>query len=263
MPEQHQISASILRNQHLQGEYYQLDMEAAAIARAAQPGQFIHVQLPGMPANILRRPFSIFDVNPEDGRLSIIYKVVGKGTEHIASLDFTTKLDILGPLGQGFSPLPSDIPSIIVGGGYGCAATFLLAKRAPVKPTVLLGAHTLEDVLLQDAYQSLGCRVLVTTDDGSAGTKGLVTELLERVLDENPKSWIAACGPTAMLKVVSMIADSRKLDAEISLDRVMCCGMGACFACVIKRKADTPEKWAYARACADGPVFKANEIWWE
>lgn len=263
MPEQYQISAPILRNQLLQEDYYQLDMEAPAIARAAQPGQFVHVQLPGMPANILRRPFSIFDVNPEDGRLSIVYKVVGKGTEHISSLDFATKLNILGPLGRGFSPLPSDMPSIIVGGGYGCAATFLLAKRAHVKPTVLLGAHTAEDILLQDAYQSLGCRVLVATDDGSAGAKGLVTELLEYVLGEIPKCRIAACGPTAMLKVVSKIAHSRKLDAEISLDRVMCCGMGACFACVIKRKADTPEKWAYARACADGPVFKADEIWWE
>lgn len=263
MLEQYQISAPILHNQQLHGDYYQLDITAPAIARAAQPGQFIHVQLPAMPDHVLRRPFSIYDVNPTDGRLSIIYKVVGKGTEHISVLKPGTKLDILGPLGRGFSPLPGDIPSVIAAGGYGCAATFLLAKRARVLPTVLLGGRSAGDILLQDAYESLGCQVLVATDDGSAGTKCLVTELLERVLYEAPNSWIAACGPTPMLKAVGMIAESRKLNAEISLDRVMCCGMGACFACVIKRKANTPEKWAYARACSDGPVFKANDIWWD
>jgi dihydroorotate dehydrogenase electron transfer subunit len=263
MLKQYQLAAPVLRNQQLQGDYYQLDMNAPAIVGSTQPGQFIHVQLPAMPDHILRRPFSIFDVDAEDGRLSIVYKIVGKGTERIAELKEGSSLDILGPLGRGFSPLPEDGPSHIVAGGYGCAATFLLAKRAQRRPTVLLGGRTAGDILLQDAYAALGCPVMVASDDGSVGHKGVVTELLKELLKTETTSAIAACGPTPMLKAVSDIAEQEQLNAEISLDSVMCCGMGACFACVVKRKADTPEKWAYARACSDGPVFKAKDVCWD
>lgn len=258
-----QSDAQITVNEQIQGDYYRMLLLAPDIAAAATPGQFIHVQIPEMEHRILRRPFSISDADPENGTLTIVYKVVGAGTGQLKKMPQGTQVNILGPRGKGFSALPSDRRSILVGGGYGCAAIYLLARKAAIPPLILLGGRSRKDIIMVDEFKALGCEVLLSTDDGSTGEKGRVTLLLEKALREFPAGCIAACGPVPMLKAVATLCDNQGLDCEVSMDSVMCCGMGACFACVIKRKAENDQGWTYVRACQEGPVFKSTEVFWD
>ena len=216
-----QIQAKILSNRQLQGDYFQLDMCAPEIAQEALPGQFVHVQIPDLEHRVLRRPFSIYDTDPAMGRLSLVYKTVGEGTRKLCTIPSAGTLNVIGPNGKGFA-IPADgQKAILVAGGF-------------------------------------GCDLRISTDDGSLGHHGLVTDLLREALAEFPNAAVAACGPNPMLKAVAAIAPT----AEISLDQPMCCGVGACFACVVKLKADTPDGWRYARSCMEGPVFNATQVWW-
>ncbi len=263
MAKSFQNDASIIDNRQIQGDYYQMLLHEPEIAATAAPGQFIHVQIPDMEHRVLRRPFSISDADPEKGSLTIVYKVVGTGTGQMKKMPAATTLNILGPRGKGFSPLSGDRRGILLGGGYGCAAIFLAARRASVPPLILLGGRSRQDIIMVDEFKALGCEVWLSTDDGSAGEKGLVTMLLEKALADLPVRQVAACGPLPMLKAVALLSEGQELECEISMDSVMCCGMGACFGCVIKRKADNPQGWAYVRACQEGPVFKSTEIYWD
>lgn len=250
-----QKNATLILNDNLQGDYFKAVFQVEDIPQLAKPGQFIHLLLPDFQHHVLRRPFSIYDTSPEQNLVSIIYKVVGNGTTRLAQLTPGTKINLLGPLGNPFSPLPEN--AVIVAGGYGCAATFLSAKSAAKKPTVLIGGRSKVDILLKDEYEALGCKVLVSTDDGSEGTRGLVTSLLPNL----PKiDWLISCGPIPLLKALAEIMDKQHIDGELSMDKAMCCGVGACFACVTKVKADNQDGWRYARVCKEGPVFKANQL---
>jgi len=247
----------------IQGDYFRVDMLAPGIVPLVRPGQFVHVQLPGFEHRVLRRPFSIFDVDPASSVLSVIYKVVGEGTEHLSGLAPGAGLDLLGPLGQGFSPVPEDVLPVVVAGGYGCAATYLFARSCGRPCLCLFGGRSAGDLLLVKEFEELGCEVRVSTDDGSAGHRGFVTDLLDDVLDSAASLSVVACGPNPMLRAVGQIVLARGFDAELSLDHVMCCGVGACFACVIKLKADNEDGWEYVRTCLDGPVFKASDVVWD
>lgn len=258
-----QEKAPILANRRIRGEYFQVDVKAPEIVPEVMPGQFVHVQLPALDHHILRRPFSIYRVDTESTVLSVIYKVVGEGTAHLSTLSPGVELDLLGPLGHGFSIPTADRKPIIVAGGYGCAATYLLARACRVPPICLIGGRSSGDLLLMDEFSRLGCDVRVSTDDGSCGHHGLVTDLLQEVLLGEKCPWVSACGPNPMLRAVTGIVLAAGLDAEISLDHVMCCGVGACFACVVKLKADNSDGWEYVRTCRNGPVFKASDVVWE
>lgn len=264
MPEQFQIDAPLLANRPLQGDTFQIDFHAPEIAANARPGQFVHVQIPGLQHRILRRPFSIYDTDASTGRLSVIYKTVGEGTRHLATITAPgTVFNLLGPLGTPFTVPASDDKLAIVAGGYGCAATYLLAKHAPRKPLVLIGGRSAIDVLLVREYQALGCDVRIATNDGTLGTKGFVTELLKDAIASNAVTCLAACGPNPMLKAVSDLALPAGITAEISLDHPMCCGIGACFACVLKVKDTNPDGWRYSRSCLEGPVYDARNVYWD
>ena len=259
-----QETAPIRANTLIQTDYYQVDLHAPKIAARAQPGQFIHVRLPALTHRTLRRPFSIFDVDTTAGTVSVVYKIVGEGTAHLARLEPGTDLDAMGPLGNGFTLPEAGSQPVIVAGGYGCAATYLLAKRSPERCLCLFGGKSEHDVLLLDAFEDLGSEVRIATEDGSCGKQGLVTVLLDEFLAHPaPRPRIYACGPNAMLKAVSQRVLEAGLDAEVSLDHKMCCGVGACFACVVKMKADTSSGWEYVRTCTDGPVFKASRTIWD
>ncbi len=258
-----QEKAPILRNTRLQGSYYRVDVQAPGIAPQVRPGQFVHVQLPAFEHRVLRRPFSVFNVEPAAGTLSIIYKIVGEGTGHLADLGPGVSLDLLGPLGNGYADPPPGSRPIVVAGGYGCAATYLFVRRRSVPCLVCLGGRSAEDLLLVDEFGALGAEVRLATDDGTCGQRGVVTDLLEEALLQTPQPWVVACGPNPMLKAVCRIVTARGLDAEISLDHAMCCGVGACFACVVKLKADNADGWEYVRTCRSGPVFPASQVVWD
>lgn len=258
-----QEKTPILRNACLQGSYYRLDLHAPGIVPHVRPGQFVHLQLPSLQHRLLRRPFSIFDVDEASGALSLIYKTVGEGTAHLAHLTAGTVLDLMGPLGNGYAPAPPGSTPLIVAGGYGCAATYLFARRSAMSGIACLGGRTADDLLLVAEFGALGWDVRLSTDDGSRGHRGVVTDLLEAVLEATPHPAIVACGPNPMLKAVCRRVAARGLEAQVSLDQVMCCGVGACFACVVKLKADTPDGWEYVRTCKSGPVFPASAVVWD
>ncbi len=229
------------------------------IAELARPGQFVHVQIKNMGERLFRRPFSIFDVS-DDGVLSIIYKVVGYGTCVLSGLKNGEICDILGPLGNSYSiPEIGETP-IITAGGYGAASTYLLAKNSQTKGKVLLGAKNKDELILCDEYKRLGFDVEIATDDGSCGYSGLVTDLLAYFLKEAGIK-IYGCGPNSMMYAITKMLKGTSKIAELSLDENMCCGVGACFGCVIKVVAKNEKGWEYKRSCNEGPVFKSNEIY--
>lgn len=254
----------ILSNENLKGSYWRVRISAPEITATAQAGQFVHMRLPLLRDRILRRPFSICDAS-EDGTLTLVYKVVGAGTERLSDLKPGNCCDLMGPLGKPYGmPEPGTVP-ILVAGGYGSASTLLLAKRAHTKGILLLGARSKDDLLLVDEYKALGFDVRTATNDGSDGHKGFVTDLLDDALAglKGAKAAIYGCGPDMMLMALGRKAVALKLHAELSLDHHMCCGVGACFACVVRVKDSTgPDGWRYARACKEGPVFKAEDIYY-
>ena len=254
---------TILENTNLKGGYFRIHFFHPDIAAAATGGQFVHVKIAAMEANLLRRPFSIHDTDKNNNTVTLVYKVVGKGTEVMSKLKVGDVCDLLGPLGCGYSNIPADTIPVFVAGGYGSAAMYITAKNSPNKGVLMLGARSEADVILNDRYEALGFDSRIATNDGSMGKKGFVTELLDDVLKDyaGKKLRFCACGPHPMLITLSKILQERKLDGEISLDAWMCCGVGSCFGCVVKVNADNEQHWRYARSCKEGPVFNVNEIY--
>jgi dihydroorotate dehydrogenase electron transfer subunit len=238
-------------------------MRAPEIAREAQPGQFVHLRVTAMTDRLLRRPFSIFQAGGEN--LSILYKTVGKGTDVLARTGPGEALSLIGPLGHGFTvPKAGGETPLLVAGGYGMAAMYMLAERSPQKGIVFVGGRRRVDILCEPEFRALGWDVRVTTEDGSYGEQGLVTQPLLAELQRTAPGGgrkLFACGPTAMLKAVGKIAEERKVPAELSMDEHMCCGVGVCLTCVVPVK--TADGWEYQRTCTEGPVFDSREVLWE
>ncbi len=257
-------NGEIIDNIRLKNDYHIVRFFAPEICRQARAGQFVHVRIDHRGDRILRRPFSIHNVE-SDGALSVVYKVVGAGTATLAELGPGTVCDLLGPLGVGFSDVPADVTPVLVAGGYGAAATFLLTRQMTQRGIFLFGARSSADVILTDVYHRAGYDVRIATNDGSEGKKGFVTGLVEQLLAEwsGGKLFFYGCGPHPMLMALARQLHSAGMPGELSIDHLMCCGVGACFACVVKIKADTPEGWKYARACTDGPVFNLDTVYVE
>lgn len=260
-----QEKTTVVQHEIFQGDYRLLRVAAPVIGSQVQPGQFVHLRVPRLENAVLRRPFSVFKADAEG--LSILYATVGMGTRALTTVEVGEEIDLLGPLGNGFPTLEKNKIPVLVAGGYGNAALYLQAKTLPVKGVAFFGGRTAQDILCVDEFKDLGWDVCVTTDDGSLGTKGLVTDALDPWLEEYGAGRMAqsvevfSCGPNAMLKAVGDRAIEKGLTAWLSMDRNMACGVGACLTCVIKRKTETG--WEWARCCKDGPVFNAEEILWE
>ena len=217
-------------------------------SKITSPGGFVELELPGL---YLRRPISVCDV--EGDTLTLIYKVVGVGTDAMCKYGSGTRLDLLTGLGNGFS-LDADTKNpLLVGGGIGVPPLYMLCKRLiekGVNPSVILGFNTKDDVFYKDEFEALGVKVTVTTADGSYGTKGFVTD----ALDAHTYDYTYACGPLPMLKA---LYDRAGVGGEYSFEARMGCGFGACMGCSI------PTKNGMKRVCKEGPVFKKEEIVWQ
>ena len=211
------------------------------------PGQFVNILLSG---HFLRRPISVCD--REDGKLTIVYKVVGEGTSQLSEMKEGEELDILTGLGNGYDLSLAGERPVLLGGGVGTPPMYMLAKelRAKGLPVhVILGFNTKDEVFLEEDFKALGCTVTVTTADGSYGTKGFVT-------DAYPKdsTYFYTCGPEPMLKAVYKASNT---SGQMSFEERMGCGFGACMGCSCKTLT------GYKRICKDGPVMKKEEILWE
>jgi len=251
----------ILSNEHDTDLYSRLVLHAPQIAPLVQPGQFAHVRILPLKEALLRRPFSIFQVAGD--AFSILYKTVGQGTGRLARMRSGEELSVIAPLGHGFTvPKPGGEIPLLVAGGYGMAAMYLLAQRSPQKGIVFAGGRRRVDILCEDEFRALGWEVRVTTEDGSHGEQGLVTQpLLAELRRTTAGRKLFACGPTPMLKAVGKIAEELHVPAELSMDEHMCCGVGVCLTCVIPVKA--ADGWEYQRTCTEGPVFDARQVAWE
>lgn len=217
------------------------------VSEVKTPGQFINIKLDGF---YLRRPISVCD--KVDDTLTIIYKVVGEGTEYMATLKEGAELDVLIGLGNGFGVNASGDTALLLGGGVGVPPLYMLAKKlieAGKKVTVCLGFNTKNEVFYENEFKALGADVRVATVDGSYGTKGFVTNLFEDV----DYSYYYTCGPEPMLKAVFNTCTS---DGELSFEERMGCGFGACMCCSCKTVT------GYKRICKEGPVMKKEEIIW-
>ena len=212
------------------------------------PGQFINIKLEG---KYLRRPISVYD--SVSGAVTIIYKVVGSGTEQMANLTAGDKLDVLTGLGNGYNTNCSGEKPLLLGGGVGVPPLYMLSKelRAQSKEvTVILGFNTKDEVFCEEEFKKLGCKVLVATADGTYGVKGFVTD----VMNDTDYTYFYTCGPEPMLKAIYKTATT---SGELSFEERMGCGFGACMGCSCKTLT------GYKRICKDGPVMKKEEILWE
>ena len=238
--------------------YRFLELEAPRLADALAPGQFVHVRVPGLEPTALRRPFSVFDADA--GRVTLLYKVVGRGTAALARAQVGDAVEVLGPLGHGFPSSSKGVP-LLVGGGYGVAPLHFLAKRLKDPRAILfVGGRTKDDLLALDRFAALGVEVRIATNDGSAGEKGFVTGPLDAALEglraRGEAFELFTCGPDGLLKAVSDRAVAAKMPGWISMDRHMVCGVGACYACIQKTVRGN------SRCCVEGPVFRAEDLVW-
>ena len=258
------MNAKIIANNRIRGEYYQLVFEAPEMAARAAAGHFTHLRIDRRQDRILRRPFSIHDADRDAGTVTVVYKVVGHGTRVLSGLEPGDAIDALGPQGRPYTNPQKDVLPVAVAGGYGAAAMYMLTRFQP--GVLLMGARSAADVILTERYRDAGYEVRVATNDGSLGQKGFVTDLIPRLLAEHPekKFFFYGCGPHPMLMALAKELRARGLDGELSIDQIMCCGVGACFGCVVKVNDPGSESgWRYARSCSEGPVFPLADVYTE
>jgi len=252
-----------LRDLAIWGDFFHFTVEAPEIGRAARPGQFVMVKVAEGTTPLLRRPLGIHNANA-DG-LELFFKVAGLGTEILARKKTGDLIDLIGPLGKGFT-VPADArgrTAYLVGGGRGIAPLYFLARelvRAGLRPLVLYGGRSLADIPLRERFEASGIPVLCSTDDGSFGYAGLVTELAAAELEKEKPAMIYACGPDPMMKALSAVAAKHGVAAEFSLESIMGCGIGACWGCVHRIKSESGDGWV--KICEEGPVFPGARILW-
>ena len=254
-------TVTIVSNERSTDDYFRLVLRAPEITPLIQPGQFAHLRILPMKDAVLRRPFSIFQADGDT--FSILYKTVGKGTHVLSRMGPGEELNVIAPLGNGFTiPEPGTETPLLVAGGYGMAAMYLLAQRSPQKGIVFVGGRRRVDILCEEEFGKIGWEVRPTTEDGSHGEQGLVTgPLVAELQRDTDNRKLFACGPTPMLKAVGRIAEDFHVPAELSMDEHMCCGVGVCLACVIRVKSG--DGWEYQRTCTEGPVFDSTDVAWE
>lgn len=212
-----------------------------------RPGQFVNFKLDGF---YLRRPISVCDF--DNKTLTVIYKVVGKGTEYMSRMKKGDKIDTLSGLGNGYNPNPSGDSPVLIGGGVGVPPLYNLCKvliSQGKSPSVILGFNTADEIFYADEFKNLGAEVYIATADGSVGTKGFVTDILDKI----SYTYYYACGPEPMFKAINKIA---KTNGQLSFESRMGCGFGACMGCSCKTLAGNK------RICKEGPVMKSEEIIW-
>lgn len=222
-------------------------------AKEAKPGQFIAMYCEDG-TKLLPRPISICGIDAEKGTLRVVYRIAGEGTRLFAEMKEGDSLEVMGPLGNGFTM--KEKKAIIVGGGIGIPPMLELAKQLPCEKTVVLGYR--DALFLKEEFEKYA-NVVVATEDGSFGTKGTVIDAIKEAKVEG--SILYACGPMPMLKALASYAQEKDMEAQISLEERMACGIGACLGCICKTKEkDHHTNVNNTRICKDGPVFDAKEV---
>ena len=246
----------IVKKENLSKNCYSFWIHCPELAAEAEPGQFCHMKAEGFS---LRRPVSICEIDREKGNLRLVFEVRGEGTAVLAELPQGGNADVIGPLGNGFTLLEGK-KAVLIGGGIGTPPMLELAKHYKDNGVSILGFRSKDAVILEPDFHKTGGKVLLCTDDGSAGRKDFVTEALRDVLASDPADIVYACGPKGMLNGVVGLCEAAGVRCEVSLEERMGCGVGACLVCACRCVRDGKE--FYAHVCTDGPVFDAKEVAW-
>lgn len=273
------LSATVVEQVQMARDTYRLRLECPQVADVILPGQFFMVREPGVYDPLLGRPFALYDTYMDEAGkpagIDFGYVVVGKLTARMTHWQPGDRVEIWGPLGNGF-PRPGSGSLVMVAGGIGQTPFLATAREAlkqrnygqprrqwdafPEEVSLLYGARSQEYLAGLDDFQLDGLNVEVATDDGSFGHHGYVTELLQqRIEGPNPPSTIFCCGPEPMMEAVSHLAKQAGIECWLSLETPMACGFGACFSCVAKVRISDDE-WDYRRTCVEGPVFNAETL---
>jgi dihydroorotate dehydrogenase electron transfer subunit len=274
-------SVRVAENEPVARDTYRLRVPCPPLARRIRPGQFVMLRLADCNDPLLGRALALFDTYTSPGGeaigLEVVYLVVGKLTGKLARFTAGQPLELWGPLGNGFAPQPVE-HLILVAGGIGMTPLMAVARQhlglacygdpatvvAPAERVSLCyGARTADYLAYVDRFERLGVEVRLSTDDGSRGHHGLVTDTLRGVLDERggESRRILCCGPEPMMAAVAQIAEQADVPCDVSLETPMACGIGICFSCVAKVK-DAVGGWDYKRTCVEGPVFDAWRLVW-
>jgi dihydroorotate dehydrogenase electron transfer subunit len=271
------VRASIVFNRRVSTAYRHLGLRAPDFPSVFRAGQFVMVRPPWVGDPLLPRAFSIYRISGPSGvpapdapppMVEILYKVLGKGTQYLAQMEPGQEMDLLGPQGNSFAPPAEGGVAVLVAGGIGVPPIAALAAEICHRPSALdhlevfLGGRTSEDILCLKDFEEAGASVRITTEDGSLGIRGLVTDLLDPFLPTRPASRFAlyTCGPPGMLAAVARLSAERGVFCQVSVEANMACGFGACMGCAVEVEA---EERMYKLVCTDGPVFDSREIVWK
>lgn len=253
---------TLVGNEQLSNVLWDMEIEAPQIARVILPGQFIHMKIPGMDGRILRRPFSVYAADAQKGTLHVLYQVVGKGSAHMTTLapGRIGTFSVMGPMGNPWW-LPTDAKRVLfVLGGVGAAPLAMFGQQvvhSGVELDVCMGAQTKDALVMKRYYEeTIGVAVQCATDDGTFGHAGFVTEPAAQLLREKDYDLVCCCGPEPLMRIVAGMAADAGVACEVSLEKRMACGIGACLSCVV----DTVD--GRKRSCVDGPVFDARKVVW-
>ncbi len=248
------------------GAYTAMTLLAPGMAELYRPGHFLAVQVGGPDSSLLlRRAFAIYDAQdrgPYGGTVDVVFAVHGKGTAWLAQRRPQDRVDVVGPLGRPFRLPTTPVTAALVGGGYGSAPLLPLARALQARGCrvdVVLGAATADRLFGRMDAKRLSSSLAVTTDDGSTGLRGRVTDVLPQVLDRSDV--VYACGPMPMLQAVSELAAERRLPAQVAVEESMACGIGVCMTCVLPVVGDDGVT-RMVRSCVEGPVFLGDRVRW-
>ncbi len=268
------VPAVVISNTRLSSDYNVLALDAPEVATAAAPGQFVMIRTARGLDPLLRRPFSIFEIlRDADGRttgLSLLNKRVGVGTGLLFDARPGDTVSCLGPLGQPFVPVDPPAEAWMVAGGVGLAPFVTLAEALRAKGTsmtLFYGGRSARDLYYADWFAAQGARMVLTSEDGSAGERGRVTAPLSRALEARASGaavTLYACGPTPMMRAVADLGRHHGCPTFVSLEPVMGCGMGGCYSCVVRvTERDASDASHFVRSCIEGPVFEASRLVWD
>ncbi|GBC96862.1 Dihydroorotate dehydrogenase B (NAD(+)), electron transfer subunit [bacterium HR16] len=262
----------VVANRPVATNQFEIEIHCPTVALHAQPGQFVQMRVQSGYEPLFSRPFSVFRRFPERGNFSVVYLVRGAFTQMLASKKPGESVFVVGPLGNRFlvAQPANEVLHVLVAGGVGAPPLYLLAEElvqsgVPHQQVVVVNGARRQDLLIcQEHFAELGVRLWTVTEDGSAGAKGKVTDVLKALHERGELSGnrcqIYTCGPTAMLEAVAKFAQKHDLPCQVSMETLMPCGMGVCLGCAVKvRTADGTD---YKRACVDGPIFDAAEVVW-
>ena len=263
-----QENARIIWNNAVSKNTMHMGLSCEAAFRDVGPGQFVMLRTEGGSDPLLRRPFSIHQAIVENGAVTgieILYKVVGPVTERMAKMNDGDMLNVVAPLGQGFR-IPADAKNVLIAaGGIGVAPLVFLASVlvaegiSPGNCRVIIGGRSREDVLCVERFRDMGMDVRTATDDGSLGYRGLVTDVMEKALDEKKADMVYTCGPHNMLKALAALCEKKDTPCQVSVETLMACGICACLGCAVQKRDDDS---SYLHVCKNGPVFQSRDLSW-